>query len=895
MRLKLQVVPEDGFEYLIPRNIRSSVLGNNDSIILVSFNTLKNVGVSSLSWVKLCKVEKYSPFSVRTKSYLVKIIAVPNVDDFLAIVTNVLHHNVSHTLLLMDDTVSIQKEGGFESFIPYLAKSASVSLVQSTHDGLSVDTVLSTYFQQPRFLRVGDVFSINTVKHTPSVFYSSNKATILYFKVLEVEGPPYEKVQQQDAELGYYITKGFTCLTQSSDQQDYIPRNDIIFISNKANLSREEFKLQLLSSCPDGLNGYRDELLECVQTFVPTINRCHLKPLFLLYGPRGVGKGDVIRNVAGRLGLHILIANSYELQGESPGYSEGRLKFIFTKARHCAPCILLLRNIDVLCKDSNGDDDNRIISSFTNEVQELYQEARKFPVIIVATCDSKNESTSAIAPALARLFLHVIHMQGPSDVQRSAILQWLLRKSGVTTSAELSHIAAQTSSFLYTDLAALVSHAVRNRYKCLKEKYPDELSCHDISLSKMDFEVSLDVIHTSYADAIDAPKVPKVSWNDVGGLSDLKEEIIRTVTLPLEHPELLAAGLRRSVLNRDVALKKKYWENMGYFRGVSTTIQNELNECIEEEIQDFIGKRINEAPFFACIVDEMTDITETSQCSIAVRLVVTEGDIREFFLGFHDVSESRNAEGLCNVLQKYDVQSILLYGPPGTGKTLLAKAVATECNLNFLSVKGPELLNMYVGQSEENVREVFSRARASSPCVIFFDELDSLAPNRGRSGDSGGVMDRVVSQLLAELDGLQKSTHLFVIGATNRPDLIDPALLRPGRFDKLLYVGVSTDKESKLSILVALTRRFQLSSDVELESVVSLLPDNLTGADLYSVCSRAWLSAVRTKICNLKCDDSSLSPTIEVEMQDFRTAINNLVPSVSVEDLAYFQQIKKRL
>ncbi|XP_069677506.1 peroxisomal ATPase PEX6 [Periplaneta americana] len=785
MRLKLQVVPEDGFEYLIPRNIRSSVLGNNDSIILVSFNTLKNVGVSSLSWVKLCKVEKYSPFSVRTKSYLVKIIAVPNVDDFLAIVTNVLHHNVSHTLLLMDDTVSIQKEGGFESFIPYLAKSASVSLVQSTHDGLSVDTVLSTYFQQPRFLRVGDVFSINTVKHTPSVFYSSNKATILYFKVLEVEGPPYEKVQQQDAELGYYITKGFTCLTQSSDQQDYIPRNDIIFISNKANLSREEFKLQLLSSCPDGLNGYRDELLECVQTFVPTINRCHLKPLFLLYGPRGVGKGDVIRNVAGRLGLHILIANSYELQGESPGYSEGRLKFIFTKARHCAPCILLLRNIDVLCKDSNGDDDNRIISSFTNEVQELYQEARKFPVIIVATCDSKNESTSAIAPALARLFLHVIHMQGPSDVQRSAILQWLLRKSGVTTSAELSHIAAQTSSFLYTDLAALVSHAVRNRYKCLKEKYPDELSCHDISLSKMDFEVSLDVIHTSYADAIDAPKVPKVSWNDVGGLSDLKEEIIRTVTLPLEHPELLAAGLRRS--------------------------------------------------------------------------------------------------------------GILLYGPPGTGKTLLAKAVATECNLNFLSVKGPELLNMYVGQSEENVREVFSRARASSPCVIFFDELDSLAPNRGRSGDSGGVMDRVVSQLLAELDGLQKSTHLFVIGATNRPDLIDPALLRPGRFDKLLYVGVSTDKESKLSILVALTRRFQLSSDVELESVVSLLPDNLTGADLYSVCSRAWLSAVRTKICNLKCDDSSLSPTIEVEMQDFRTAINNLVPSVSVEDLAYFQQIKKRL
>ncbi|KAG8546290.1 hypothetical protein GDO81_019309 [Engystomops pustulosus] len=124
---------------------------------------------------------------------------------------------------------------------------------------------------------------------------------------------------------------------------------------------------------------------------------------------------------------------------------------------------------------------------------------------------------------------------------------------------------------------------------------------------------------------------------------------------------------------------------------------------------------------------------------------------------------------------------ILLYGPPGTGKTLLAKAVATECAMTFLSVKGPELINMYVGQSEENVREVFARAQAAAPCIIFFDELDSLAPNRGRSGDSGGVMDRVVSQLLAEMDGLHSSSDVFVIGATNRPDLLDPALLRPGR------------------------------------------------------------------------------------------------------------------
>jgi len=126
---------------------------------------------------------------------------------------------------------------------------------------------------------------------------------------------------------------------------------------------------------------------------------------------------------------------------------------------------------------------------------------------------------------------------------------------------------------------------------------------------------------------------------------------------------------------------------------------------------------------------------------------------------------------------------ILLYGPPGTGKTLIAKAIATSFSLNFFSVKGPELLNMYIGESEANVRKVFQRARDAKPCIVFFDELDSVAPKRGKHGDSGGVMDRIVSQLLAELDGISsgKDGAVFVIGATNRPDLLDPALLRPGR------------------------------------------------------------------------------------------------------------------
>lgn len=196
-----------------------------------------------------------------------------------------------------------------------------------------------------------------------------------------------------------------------------------------------------------------------------------------------------------------------------------------------------------------------------------------------------------------------------------------------------------------------------------------------VALTAADFTSALDHARSSYSESIGAPKIPNVTWDDVGGLAKVKTEILDTIQLPLQHPELFEEGLKKR-------------------------------------------------------------------------------------------------------------SGVLLYGPPGTGKTLLAKAVATSCSLNFFSVKGPELLNMYIGESEANVRRVFQRARDAKPCVIFFDELDSVAPKRGNQGDSGGVMDRIVSQLLAELDGMsegQGGADVFVIGATNRPDLLDPALLRPGR------------------------------------------------------------------------------------------------------------------
>ncbi|CAA6668577.1 unnamed protein product [Spirodela intermedia] len=238
---------------------------------------------------------------------------------------------------------------------------------------------------------------------------------------------------------------------------------------------------------------------------------------------------------------------------------------------------------------------------------------------------------------------------------------------------------------------------------------------------------------------------------------------------------------------------------------------------------------------------------------------------------------------------------VLLYGPPGTGKTLLAKAVATECSLNFLSVKGPELINMYIGESEKNVRDIFEKARSARPCVIFFDELDSLAPARGASGDSGGVMDRVVSQMLAEIDGLSESKQdLFIIGASNRPDLIDPALLRPGRFDKLLYVGVNTEASKKERVLVSLTRKFKLHKNVSLSSVAKRCPPNFTGADMYALCTDAWFHAAKRKASPQLSDSEGGviddPNAVIVELDDFV----KLSPSLSISELRKYEQLRSQ-
>ncbi|BDA46383.1 g2051 [Coccomyxa elongata] len=192
-------------------------------------------------------------------------------------------------------------------------------------------------------------------------------------------------------------------------------------------------------------------------------------------------------------------------------------------------------------------------------------------------------------------------------------------------------------------------------------------------------------------------------------------------------------------------------------------------------------------------------------------------------------------------------KGVLFYGPPGCGKTLLAKAIANECQANFISVKGPELLTMWFGESEANVREIFDKARQSAPCVLFFDELDSIANQRGSSsGDAGGAADRVLNQLLTEMDGMNSKKTVFIIGATNRPDIIDSALLRPGRLDQLIYIPLP-DEGSRRQIFKAVLRKSPVAPDVEIEQLVKFT-NGFSGADITEICQRACKYAIRENI-----------------------------------------------
>jgi len=246
------------------------------------------------------------------------------------------------------------------------------------------------------------------------------------------------------------------------------------------------------------------------------------------------------------------------------------------------------------------------------------------------------------------------------------------------------------------------------------------------------------------------------------------------------------------------------------------------------------------------------------------------------------------------------------YGPPGCGKTLLAKAIANECQANFISIKGPELLTMWFGESEANVRDIFDKARAAAPCVLFFDELDSIAKSRGGSGgDGGGAADRVINQLLTEMDGMSGKKNVFIIGATNRPDIIDSAILRPGRLDQLIYIPLP-DELSRQSILKSNLRKSPISKDVDL-NYLAHVTNGFSGADLTDICQRAVKMAIRENIekeitrekeraSNPDAEmDDDYDPVPEIRRDHFEESMKYARKSVNEADTRKYQMFAQTL
>ncbi|XP_053169377.1 peroxisome biogenesis factor 6 [Hemicordylus capensis] len=679
------------------------------------------------------------------------------------------------------EAAGVQEVNGSRSLlsVPPFAKELHIEIVSSpTYSTRGVyDQILYQHFQTPRVVQEEDILCVPTVGHPE--FLEGNSENFLrwpelYFKVKKIIA-----AEEKDRNVGYL-----------ADIQ-----NTSLFLVGSTNSAIPSFPSQngrgfWSSLSPAGLCDVVKELCDILGPHLHSRGTLlNGAGSILLSGPSGVGKMTVVRAACSRLNLHLFKVDCVSLCGDTSGSTEAKLQAAFSQAEHYSPCVFLMKDVELLGRDRDGlGEDSRVILALRHLLLDSKANA-SYPVLVVGT----TTKLERVPTDLQTAFLHEVKIEAPSEEQRKAILSMLTESLPLGKEVSLTKVARQSAGFVLGDFCTLLAHS--SRAACTRiqnSSFPggaSEEEEHDFCaagfpLLAEDFSAALNKLHDAHSQAVGAPKIPSVFWQDIGGLQDVKKEILDTIQLPLEHPELLSLGLRRS--------------------------------------------------------------------------------------------------------------GLLLYGPPGTGKTLLAKAVATECTMTFLSVKGPELINMYVGQSEENVREVFTRARAAAPCIIFFDELDALAPNRGRSGDSGGVMDRVVSQLLAELDGLHSSREVFVIGATNRPDLLDPALLRPGRFDKLVYVGVNEDRDSQLRVLSTITRKFKLDPSVSLLGVLDKCPVQLTGADLYALCSDAMMCAIKRKVEWIEEGLDTESSDLILTMEDFIQAATRLQPSVSEPELLRYKLIQQR-
>ncbi|CAG8639796.1 2937_t:CDS:2, partial [Paraglomus occultum] len=730
--------------------------------VVINTAELANLGCLSGSWALIC-----NPLNQNSKTHNSRLCQVYGAklskthSPPLAYMTPLLYFNLGLNEVSSSNKMIVIKPMSKPQDPPPVADSVVVARVASpaTSEPIFLSALYETFkrwfVEAERVVCEGDIVSIpfdeETVRLRPKKQGSedleeiqiptapSQSTTVLHFKITEVKS----SVKTSRHRPGRRINQNKTLLNQAGLEHSRVP-SIRHYYNIKSDAPLCPGSGSPLTSRGTPYSKLYDLVSSCLDPKAASLN---LTCTVLVHGPRGCGKKTVVEWVAESVGVHLYEVNCFDFAGESDTKTEQSIRSRFNKALTYSPCIFLLKHIDALARKSvalETGQEPKVAIMLQGCFKQLLEAFRRIghPVLVVGTTGDYDK----IPASVVGCFRHEVVFEAPEEQMRLAMLQQLTKNTPLAPDVSLRTLATQTAALVAKDLAGLVARAglaanerIDKAIRTSGQNVDDtDIIKAGITLTMADFDTALGQTRASYSDSIGAPKIPNVTWDDVGGLAEVKSDILDTIQLPLEHPELFATGMKKRT-------------------------------------------------------------------------------------------------------------GILLYGPPGTGKTLLAKAVATSCSLNFFSVKGPELLNMYIGESEANVRRVFQRARDARPCVIFFDELDSVAPKRGEKGDSGGVMDRIVSQLLAELDGMGQAgsaSDVFVIGATNRPDLLDPALLRPGRFDKLLYLGVNEDHEQQLKVIQALTRKFRLHPSLELRKIAENCPFNYTGADFYALCSDAMLNAM---------------------------------------------------
>ncbi|MBU4311330.1 MAG: CDC48 family AAA ATPase [Candidatus Omnitrophica bacterium] len=485
------------------------------------------------------------------------------------------------------------------------------------------------------------------------------------------------------------------------------------------------------------------EMIELPLRYPQVFERLGIDPPkgVLLHGPPGCGKTLIARAVANETDAYFTSISGPEVMAKYYGESEARLRSVFEDAQRNAPAIVFIDELDSIApkrEEMGGEKqvERRVVAQLLALLDGI--EARGQIIVIGAT-----NIPNVLDPALRRpgRFDRELSIPIPDKNARLEILQIHTRGMPLAEDVSLEKLAEITHGFVGADLEALAREAAM---VCLRKILPKV----DFELAEIPYEtlLELQVTMDNFMEALKEIEpsairevfieVPDVKWEDVGGLEDIKRQLMETIEWPLKYPEL--------------------------FTKAKTT----------------------------------------------------------------------------------PAKGILLYGVPGTGKTLVAKAVANESGVNFISVKGPALVSKYLGESEKGIREVFKKAKQAAPTIIFFDEIDALVPIRGAGGgDSTHTTERVISQFLTELDGIEELKGVVVIGATNRFDMIDPAILRPGRFDSLLELPIP-DKVTRLEIFKIHTKGKPLDKDIDLTSLANTT-DKYTGADIEAIARRASMLAIR--------------------------------------------------